>query len=171
MWECEWRTYKRANTIRNRYVYPTERQFRMSQQQIIDHIEAGTIFGAVEVDIHVPEGLKPFFSEMCPIFKNTTVKLADIGEHMQEYINKSNQSFTERRYLIGSMFATKQLFITPLLQYYLKLGLKITKVYQVVEFAPKECFVEFADSVSDDRRAGDGNPELKVIADTSKLIG
>ena len=171
MWECKWRVYKRTNTVHNRYLYRTEHQYRMTQQEIIEHIQAGNIFGAVEVDIHVPDELKYFFSEMCPIFKNVTVKLDDIGEHMQDYISKSSQSFTERRYLIGSMFATKQLFITSLLQYYLKLGLKITKVHQVVEFSPKECFVEFANNVSDDRRAGDSNPELKVIGETSKLIG
>jgi hypothetical protein len=30
---------------------------------------------------------------------------------------------------------------------------------------------KFADSVSDARRAGDANPDLALLADTSKLIG
>ena len=145
MWECTWKTHKRViansnNSIHNRYLYKTEVQYRMTEEQILQHIESGDIFGAVEVDINVPEELKSRFSEMCPIFKNTTVHFDDIGDHMQDYVNKSGQKFTERRYLIGSMFATKQLFITPLLQYYLKLGLKITKIYQVIEFNPKCCF-------------------------------
>ena len=38
--------------------------------EIIDMIRDGSLFGAIEVDIEVPENLKEKFSEMTPIFKN-----------------------------------------------------------------------------------------------------
>ena len=43
-------------------------------------------FGAVDVDIHVPENLYSKFAEMTPIFCNTEVSYETIGEHMQEYL-------------------------------------------------------------------------------------
>ena len=58
MWECEWRQYKVEHAVHNPYVYPTEHLYRMTEQDILGRIENGDIFGAVEVDISVPAGLK-----------------------------------------------------------------------------------------------------------------
>ena len=37
------------------------------------------------MDIRVPDDLKETFSEMCPIFTNTDISRADIGEFMKNY--------------------------------------------------------------------------------------
>ena len=126
----------------------------MTQSEIVECVKTGAIFGAVEVDINVPEELKGKFSEMTPIFKNTTVTENDIGEHMCAFLRERNEKFKPTRYLIGSMFAEKILLITPLLKWFLAHGLVVSKVYQLIQFNPKKCFKRFADQVSDDRRAG-----------------
>lgn len=129
------------------------------------------MFGAIQCDVRVPDHLKSHFAEMPPIFKNITVTAEDIGEHMTEFLRSTGKSFKPTRYLIGSMFAEKILIVTPLLIWYVQHGLEVTEIHQVIEFAPKRCFKSFADRVSDDRRAGDRDPSLKVVAETSKLIG
>ena len=131
----------------------------------------GRMFGAIQCDVRVPDHLKSHFAEMPPIFKNITVTAEDIGEHMTEFLRSTGKSFKPTRYLIGSMFAEKILIVTPLLIWYVQHGLEVTEIHQVIEFAPKRCFKSFADRVSDDRRAGDRDPSLKVVAETSKLIG
>ena len=171
MWECRWSEHKKHHTIHNNYVYPTEHQFRMTQDQIISAIQGGFIFGAIQCDVRVPDHLKCHFEEMPPIFKNTTITENDIGEHMTDFLKTTGKSFKPTRYLIGSMWGEKILMITPLLRWYIEHGLEVTRIHQIVEFAPKKCFKEFADRVSNDRRAGDSNPALKVVAETSKLIG
>ena len=143
----------------------------MDETLVLDLIKSNKIFGAVEVDIHVPEHLKNYFEELTPIFKNTVVKQSDIGDFMQAYLHEDNKIFKDTRYLIGSMFGKKILLITPLLNWYLSKGLLVTKIYQVVEFKPSNCFKSFVDTVTNDRRAGDRDPHLKMIGDTSKLIG
>ena len=55
--------------------------------------------------------------------------------------------------------------------WYLEHGLEVTRVYQVIEFDPSRCFKKFTENITNDRRAGDRDPSLKAIADTSKLIG
>ena len=152
-------------------MYPTEHIFRMSQKDVLEHIINGKIFGAVEVDIHVPDHLKDHYQEMPPIFKNIKITENDIGDYMKDFLKQKNSSFKDTRYLIGSMFASKILLITPLLRWYLAHGLVVTKIYQVIEFRPIRCFERFANNVSDDRRAGDRDTNFKAIADTSKLIG
>ena len=76
-----------------------------------------------------------------------------------------------RRLLVGGMSAQKILLATPLLKWYLDHGMKVTKIYQVVEFTPKRCFKDFQDEVSEARREGDKDKSKSIIADTMKLIG
>ena len=129
------------------------------------------IFGAVQVDLHVPDNLKPYFEEMAPVFKHATVTFDDIGQHMQNFVNESGVTFKDRYYLIGSMFAEKVLVITPLLKWYISHGIIVSKIHQLIQFLPEKCFAKFSDQVSNDRRAGDRDDNQKVIAETSKLIG
>ncbi len=51
MWECQWKQYKTINTVHNRYLYPTESRYRMSESTIIEEIKQGKVFGAVEVGV------------------------------------------------------------------------------------------------------------------------
>ncbi|KAK3108402.1 hypothetical protein FSP39_007266 [Pinctada imbricata] len=135
----------------------------------------------VEVDIKVPEKwegdfkheLSPwdYFKEMSPLFCNTEVKFEDIGEHMQAHIKNERLATHPRRLLVGGMKAEKILLATPLLKWYLEHGLKVTRIYQVVEFNAHACFKQFVNDVTEARRAGDARPERGIIGDTMKLIG
>ncbi|EGZ08941.1 hypothetical protein PHYSODRAFT_339348 [Phytophthora sojae] len=62
---------------------------------IVDDIVYDKIFGFLECDIRTPEHLKPYFSEMTPIFKNTLIDCSDrsvIGQHMFEYNEERKHS-------------------------------------------------------------------------------
>ncbi|KAJ8031107.1 hypothetical protein HOLleu_27721 [Holothuria leucospilota] len=150
---------------------PLEKVRKLSLQRIVQAIRDDQIFGAIECDIHVPDELKPTFAEMCPIFKNTDISIDDIGEHMKNFALERKIMKKPRKSLIGSMFGKKIWLATPLVKWYLDKGLKITQIYQVIEFTPKTCFKTFGDAVSDARREGDRDPSKAIIADTMKLIG
>ena len=139
---------------------------RWKSPSVID----GSIFGLIECDLEVPERLKDFFAEMPPIFKNTNISREDIGEHMQRYAEREGMMKTPRRSLIGSMFASRLFFATPLLRWYLLHGLKVTQIYQVVQFAQSPCFKPFGEAVSNARRDEDVDPTKAIIADTMKLL-
>ena len=89
-WECEWLVEKRGpeapsiETFLNEH-FPGRNEQRHHSSSILDRVRDGTFFGALEVDIHVPDTLQPKFAEMTPIFKNTEIKLDDIGDHMKEF--------------------------------------------------------------------------------------
>ena len=72
---------------------------------------------------------------------------------------------------MGGMKASKILIATPLLKWYLKHGLIVTRIYQVVENCPKRCFSKFVKNVSDARRDGDKDPNKAILASTMKLLG
>ena len=91
----------------------------LNQNQIIQYVQDGHLFGFVECDIEVPDHLKDYFNEMTPIFKNTEVSLKDVGQHMQDYAKEHNIKDIPCRLLIGSYFGKKIGLSTPLLKWYL----------------------------------------------------
>lgn len=111
------------------------------------------------------------FEEMAPIFCTADVPFHLIGEHMQEHVRANDLSENPRRLLIGGTRARKILIATPLLQWYLKQGQHVTRIYQVIEYVPGRCFRDFVHEVSTARRQGDEDATMSIIADTQKLIG
>jgi hypothetical protein len=175
IWECEYKQMRKTDEdlklFRQNYIQGLDVRTTMSENEVLSKITEGEIFGVVECDIHVPEDKKEKFSEMTPIFKNVDIPFEAIGEHMQNFVEQNRLSKKPRRGLIGSMFGNKILLTTPLLRWYIKHGLKVTKVYEVIEYTPKNCFTGFADEVSNARREGDRDPSTAVIAETMKLHG
>ena len=76
-----------------------------------------------------------------------------------------------QRMLISSFKLENGTVITPLFNFYLKLGLQCTKIYRFVQYTPQKFFNNFVQSVVDARREGDKNLLSGVVAETSKLLG
>ena len=142
----------------------------MSDKQLLQGIIDEQLFGYVQCDIEVPEHLRSYFSNFPPIFKNTVVSREDIGNLMREYAEKENVMTQPRRMLISSFVLTNRTIITPLLSFYLKLGLVCKKIHRFVQYTPRKCFNNFVQSAMDARRQGDENPNSSVVAETMKLI-
>ena len=143
-----------------------------NEKDILDSIKKGELFGFVECDIRTPEHLKKQFAQLPPIFKNTEVSRDDIGNFMRDYCEKFNVLKHPSKLLISSYFAEKIVLITPLLKYYLELGLEVTHIHLVVEYeSPESCFSEFATKVSDARRLGDQSEDNDIVAQCFKLVG
>ena len=171
MWECEWKEIRKEPDVKS-FLAPTRRQkWNMTQNEILAAVIDGTLFGMIECDIHVPAELRPYFSEMQPVFKNVTVTRDDIGPFMRQYAEENDIMSAPRRMLVGSFHGIKLLLATPLLRWYLAHGLVVDRVYQVVDYEPNPCFQRFGESVSAARRAGDADPDKSIIADTMKLLG
>ena len=189
MRECYYKKHVEGHLshIQERYLPPLFRAFKgkMTQDTIIDLVRKGQFFGMVECDISVPtewEGddnnvgfrhelsPKEYFSEMPPIFCTTDVPFEHFGAHMQNFVLENDLSKAPRRLLVGGLSATKILLITPLLRWYLNKGLRITRIYRMIEFTPRACFKSLTDRVSQARRDGDKDPSKSIIADTNKLL-
>ena len=121
------------------------------------------------MDVHVPNDLKTKFAEMPPIIKKIDISRDDIGENMKTYAEERGVMSHSRRSLIGSMFGEKIMIIFPLLKWYVEHALRVTKIHQVVEYTPSTSFKEFGEKVCDARRAGDADPNKKIIAESEKL--
>ena len=89
---------------------------------------------------------------------------------MRDYAVENNLLKQPQRMLISSFNLENGTIITPLLNFYISLGLKCTRIYRFVQYTPRKCFNTFVQSVVDARR-GDENPDSSVVAETMKLLG
>jgi hypothetical protein len=175
MWECQWLTSIKRDPKLSRFIEnqkrPCDGLVTMTEDQILTAVMYEKLFDALEVDLHVPDHLKSTFAEMPPIFKNIEVSGDDIGDHMKTYAEERNVMNQPRKCLVGSTFGEKIMVISPLLKWYVEHGWKVTKIHQVVEYTPATCCQKFGEQVSEARRAGDVDPEKKIMAETRKLDG
>ena len=128
------------------------------------------MFGYVQCDLKVPEHLKAYFANFPPFFKNTVLSRIDIGHLMKEYAEKERIMLQAKRMLISSFHLKNGTLITPLLLYYLHLGLECTKIHQFVQYTPKKCCNSFVQSAVIARRRGEEIPNSSVVAETTKLL-
>ena len=163
-WECD---------FNHEHPPPKKRTKKsMSEQDILNMVRTGELFGLVKVDIYTPDHLKDRLDEFPAIFKNCDVGIDDISPLMRRYCQENHKLTKPTRLLISSHKADNILLITPLLKYYLELGLRVTKIHYTVHFPDhKPCFQDFADKVCDARRLGDKDPDSEVLANTFKLVG
>ena len=124
----------------------------------------------MKCDFEVPENLRANFANLPPLFKNTLVCKSDIGDLMKNYDEEERLLSQSRRMLISSSTLQNGTLITPLLLFYLKLGLVCTKIQHFVEYTLKKCFNSFVQSAVDARKQGDENPNSSAVAETMKLL-
>ena len=171
MWECEWwNLYKTTTCVKEhlRESFPYKRPLRV--ESLLERIISVKLFGYVQCDIEVPEELKKKFANFPPIFKNKNVGRHDIGSLMQDYAEKEGLLCQPRKMLISSYFLENGTLITPLLLFYLELGLKCKKIYRFVEYPPVKCVNNFVQSAVNARREGDENPNSSVVAERMQLL-
>ena len=89
MRECNWwELYRSDAQVKShlRANFPYKRP--LSEEQLLQEIIDGRLFGYVQCDIEEPEQLRGYFSNFPPIFKNTVVSKNDIGDLIKEYAEK-----------------------------------------------------------------------------------
>ena len=105
----------------------------------------------------VPEHLKGKFAEMPPVFKNIDVSRDDIGRPHEDVCRRTRDHEPEEQ-------VSDWKYVWPEDHGYFS-------SVEVVEYTPATCFQRFGEQVSDARRAGDVDPNKKIVAETKKLEG
>ena len=83
---------------------------------------------------------------------------------MKTYAEEDGIMSRPPKMLISSLFILQNgTLATPLLLFYLQLGLVCTKIHRFIEYTPKKCFNSFLQSAVDARRQGDENPNSSVV--------
>ena len=89
---------------------------------------------------------------------------------MKTYTEEERIMSRPQKMLISSFTLQNGTLITPLLLFYLHLGLVCTKAHRFVEFTPKKRYNSFVQSAVDARRQIEENPSSSVFEETMKLL-
>ena len=171
MWECKWwNLYKSKTCVKEDLRESFSHKRPLWEEKLLEQIRSGNLFGHVHCDIEVPEQLKKKFANYPPIFKNKNVGRHDIGLPIKDYAEKEGLLCQPRKLLILSFVLENGTLITPLLLFYLALGLVCKKIYRFVEYIPNNCFNKFVQSAVNTRRERDENPNSSVVAKILKLL-
>ena len=136
LFQCQWEDQKRDNPEIDAFIERKQLNLKsafhgkrnITKEDILQKVRSGEFFGLIQCNIHVPERLREKFSDLPPIFKNTTISRDDIGPHMKEHCIANHLLTQPRRSLISSYHAQGILLATPLLKWYLEHGLVVTDV-------------------------------------------
>ena len=159
IWDCKWwELYRTDATVKNHLRADFPYRQPLSEERFTQEIKDGILFSYVQSDLKVPQHLKAYYANFPPIFKKTVVSRNDIGDLMKEYAEKEGIMPQPRRKLISSFQLTNGTIITPLLLFYLHLGLECKKNHRFVQYTPKKYFNSFVQSAVKARRQGEENP-------------
>ena len=95
----------------------------LTEHQLREHIKRGNLLGYFQCDIELPKSLSPKFAYFPPIFKNTLVSKNDIGVLIKKYDEEDRLLSQPRKILLSSFALQNRTPITPMLLFYLKVGL------------------------------------------------
>ena len=170
IWEWEW--WRLYNTTTNdklhiREHFPYRRS--LTEQKLFEAIKKGNIPGYVQCDNEAPKSLSANFANFSPFCKNTLVSKNGIGDSMKTYAEEEAIMSEPGNMSMWSFTLENGTLITPLLLFYVQLGLVVTKIHRSVENIPKKCSNCFLQSTVDARRQNDENPNSIVVAATMKL--
>ena len=127
------------------------------------------VYGFVQVDIEVPNDLYDKFSEMPPFFVQEILD-QDLPKEMKIYKEKTGRKTVEgTKKLLGVIKAKKILLYTPVLEWLLQHGLRVTAVHLLIEYEPGMPFSWFPEEVASARHEAD--LPKKQLGDTAKLKG
>ena len=185
MKECEWQRLKRTsqevkdfmkNEFESEYL-PKMHLNDISDEDLCEDVSkrilSDRLFGLVCLDIETPTELKEYFAIFQPVIKNVELQFSHLSPTMQA-IAKENGIMDEngkgRRNLIGSYFGKRMILITPLLKWYLQKGLKITKIYYIMQYRAHKVYEGFKDVVIQARQEASLDPSRAVLAKTYKLL-
>ena len=85
-----WEGVKEEENVRNHVMKNFPIKLPMKQESLLAKIRDGKMFGYVQCDLEVPDGLKYKFFNFPPIFKNFNASRANIGDYMREYGIENN---------------------------------------------------------------------------------
>ena len=173
MRECEWLKIRKQPEV-SRFLKSLKSvtpKRKLTFKKILEGIRNESLYGFFIVDIHTTDELKEKFKNFPLIIKNSFISLKDIGSYIKNVAEEHDLLKKEQKYLISSYFGEKFLINSEMAKFYLKIDLKITKIYKFVEFFPQKCFAPLAQEIVHLRHLADTDKSKTVIALTNKLTG
>ena len=169
MYECIWKIkVAQLGSLKTTSFYNIL-QKRCTEEELVEGIRTGNLFGFVMCDINSTQEFidKTAHLNFPPIIQNMEVEQSMLSPYMLERCK--NRSFPIRT-LIQTFNGKQLLLFTPLLKFYMEIGLHVSNITYFIQYEDFPCLNQFTRKVTNMRMAADyeSNAEKSV---TAKLVG
>ena len=142
---------------------------KLSEYQLLNKIQNEEIFGFLLADFDCPQWLRKKCELYPLIFKKAFISREDTGEIMCEYLTKNGLMKNPSYQLITSHFGNDLLVGSPLVKFYLDMGVKVTNCKLFIEYDKSTDFSNIVKKACDMRYKAT-NHEEKIIGESCKSI-
>ncbi len=169
---------KRLDVLTNLIPFNALKLKHLTQKEVLKNIENKNIFGLVKCTIRVNDKFRSIYDEFPPLFKKAKISYEQLSPEMKTYIKNNNLNREDKTLLISGMEAVSQVFITPMICWYLKMNkfhedecFSISCIEEVIQYKPYPCFKKHTVAITRDRIRGDSNKKFAINACISKTEG
>ena len=139
------------------------KNFKWSDDLTLDQNNLQT--GVYEVDIEIPKELRDKFIDypLCPEIRNTPENmLSEYQKYLSDKLNIKYNS-TDKKLILDLLPKKNYKVYYNNLEYYLKLGVKVTKVHRILTFDEKPFLKEYIDSNTELRKQSKNDLEKDLF--------
>ena len=169
MYECIWKEILREIQKLKTSSFYGVLQKRATETELLDGIAAGNYYGFIKCDItSSPEFIEQkMHLNFPPIIRNMEIDETMLSPYMKSRCEG-------RKFPVSTLVQTfngqNMLLFTPLVQFYMELGLTVSNIQYFIQYEGYPCLRQFTQKVCQMRMAADrdNNAEKSV---TAKLVG
>jgi len=170
---CQWKTQIKNENLRHYDIlkFPHIMKYSGTEMDILNGIQSGLLFGFIIADIETPAHV---LEEILPLNFPPVIIRGDITEdHLSQYMSTrvKDRSYKLPQTTLIQVYNAKQvLLFTPLVQFYMDLGLEISNVTRFIQYQPQVVLDKFVNLITNGRIQAkkDGNESLELAY---KVIG
>ena len=151
MRSCQWKEKKAEINFQSKLSKFIGKS-KISEKDILENVESGEFFGLVKVDIYSPEDvIKKYEHLNFPfIFNKISVSEDMLCDKVLELSKAAKRTFPQEA-LTLTYNAKNIILATPLLKFYLSLGMKVSNLDWAMQYIPTKPFQPFVKEMVDVR--------------------
>ena len=144
MWECQV-DFKKYRGLETPFMPRCLNLNEVNNNDVISSmIREDKFFGFVLCDLSTSDKIKEKYKTLNfpPIVRRQEITEELLSDYQIEMLRLSNRKLPITT-VINAWEGTRLLMFTPYLKFLLKIGVKITKVHQIIQYSPGKCFSSF----------------------------
>ena len=171
IYECQWDQLLTEIEDKFTPTLPHILEDKHSDEDILRSIENDQLFGYIVCDLITPPELVEKFKNFPPVIKRMKITDELLSPYMaQQWRKRGAGAKLDRETVIQCFNASQHLLMTPLVKHYLSIGLKIPKIYKVVQYQPYRSLGPFVKHVTGMRLEAERSKKM-TKANSAKVFG
>lgn len=161
MWSCEFMKVRKDIKIDSKG-FPGIFKKEQCEQDILDGIKSGKLFGFVVADINATEHSQKIWNDFPPILRKIKLTEDHLPDHMLEIMRRENPGIKnfERETLCQVFNAKKTVLLSTLAKFYIDQGFTLSNIQSFIQYQAYPALSPFVDRVTEMRINAEkqGNP-------------